>query len=312
MQTPMSMQIDGWYADVPTFACSIKPDASQAYASGGNCDDDIRIEVKGIDVTGVPLKEVKTMSLDGKTITVIDEVVAFTETPLDAAMFEPPVGYIPANKGESLFDTTAQTYEPMETGAISTLAPPSAGIAAPPLGVQKNPGVIRIGITAPTAEMGQGFESSDTGLAVRNTLSVALKNENTEIIILESGLPEQEAKQKNCDYIFYSKVTRKKGGGGMFGAMGPMLAGAAAGMIPGVGGIVASIATSGVITASTLSGGFKSKDEVAFEFRVSGADGSTVIPATVTKQKAKKDGEDVLSPQIAKAAEAVLAKIGKP
>jgi hypothetical protein len=95
----------------------------------------------------------------------------------------------------------------------------------------------------------------------------------------------------------------------MFGSMAPMLGTLGAGMIPGVGGIVGSIAASTVLTATTMSGGFKSKDEVTFEYRVVGVDGAVIIPPTVSKQKAKKDGEDVLTPQIALAAKTTLEKI---
>jgi hypothetical protein len=61
-----------------------------------------------------------------------------------------------------------------------------------------------------------------------------------------------------------------------------------------------------------MSGGFKSKDEVAFEYRVLAADGTTIVPATTSKQKAQKDGEDVLTPQLAQAAKITLEKIAKP
>ena len=177
---------------------------------------------------------------------------------------------------------------------------------------EKKPGVIRIGIVSPMADMGKDFSFADTPMAVRNTLQVALADENVETVFIESALPEKEAKLKKCDYVFYSRVLRKKGGGGMFGAMAPMLAGAA-GMIPGVGiaGAVAGAAASTVITATTVSGGFKSKDEVTYEYRLMSTDGSAIIPVTSTKQKAKKSGEDVLSPQIAAAANAVLEKIKK-
>ena len=178
--------------------------------------------------------------------------------------------------------------------------------------IVKKPGVIRIGISAPAAEMGNDFDFSDAPTAVMNTLQVALTEEKVETMFLRSALPEKEAKQLQCDFVFVSKVSRKKGGGGMFGSMMPMLAGIGAGMIPGVGGIVGSIAASTVITATTMSGGFKSKDEVTFEYRVVAIDGTVVIPSTVSKQKAKKDGEDVLTPLIAQAAKRTLEQINPP
>lgn len=179
---------------------------------------------------------------------------------------------------------------------------------------EKKPGVIRIGISMPATEMGKDFTMADTPMAVMNTLQVALTEDKIETVILDSALPEKEAKLKQCDYVFVSKVTRKKGGGGFGGMMGLGMLAGAAGMIPGVGGIVGSVAASAAstaISAASISGGFKSKDEVSFEFRVSSVDGSVVIPSTSTKQKAKKDGEDVLTPQIAAAANATIEKLPK-
>lgn len=324
---PIRMDIDGWYADVPMFSCPIKTDVSSIQAEK-NCYDEVVYDLKGSPVMGVPLKEVKAFSVDGQTIKITEEVVNLVRTNLEASLFEPPAGYTAANsKAETAGDDDRsassaiiqpQPTPPAEQSPINastpTLAPPSAGVADLSIKGPKRAGVIRIGIAQPTVDMGKDFQSQvqDPAAAVRNTLAVALKTEAVETVYLETGLAEQEAKQNDCDYILYSTVKRKKGGGGMFGMMGPMLAGAAAGMIPGVGGMVGSIAASTVITATTMSGGFKSKDEVTFEYRVVGIDGMIVIPQTVTKQKAKKDGEDVLTPQIAKAAEATLAKIAKP
>lgn len=177
---------------------------------------------------------------------------------------------------------------------------------------EKKPGTMRIGIVSPLAEMGKDFSFADTPMAVRNTLEVALTEENIETVFLESALPEKEAKLKKCDYIFFSKVTRKKGGGGFGGMMGLGMLAGAAGMIPGAGiaGAIAGSAASTAISVASMSGGFKSKDEVAFEYRLAAADGTMLIPATATKQKAKKDGEDVLTPQIAQAAKTALEKIG--
>lgn len=177
--------------------------------------------------------------------------------------------------------------------------------------VPKKPGVLRIGIANPGADMGKDFTMEDTPMAIRNTLSVALTEEKVETIFLESALPDKEAKQKECDYIFYSKVTRKKGGGGMFGSMLPMLGVVGASMIPGVGGIIGSVAASTIMTAATISGGFKSKDEVGFEYSFTAVNGTSIIPNTVSKIKAKKDGEDVLTPQIRQAATAVFEKLPK-
>lgn len=310
LKSPMTIDTDGWYADVPSYSCALKQDAHLQEA-GGNCTDEVSTEVRGVAVTGIPVKEVRTIYTDGNSVTIEEEVVELTRTSLDQALFEVPAGYVPSNGSAPLSDHTADAA-PSAMAPASSLAPPAAGMTVETADIPKKPGSIRLGIAAPTAEMGNDFDAGNTPMAVRNTLAVALKNDNVETVILDSGLPEQEAKQKECNYIFYSKVTRKKGGGGFFGSMGPMLAGAAAGMIPGVGGVVASVATSTVMTASAISGGFKSKDEIGFEYRVMGLDGTALIPANGTKQKAKKNGEDVLTPQIQQAATATLAKVVKP
>ncbi len=191
---------------------------------------------------------------------------------------------------------------------IRDMMPGNSATAAP----DKKPGVIRIGVSSPVAEMGKDFNFADAPMAIRNTLEVALTDDNVEVIFLESALPEKEAKLKKCDYIFISKVTRKKGGGG-FGGMGML--GGMAGMIPGVGGIAGAVAATAAATAisvASMSGGFKSKDEVSFEYRVTTVEGAVIIPPTVTKQKAKKDGEDVLTPQIAQAAKLTLERVMPP
>jgi hypothetical protein len=257
---------------------------------------------------------------------ITEEVVSLIRTDLDASRFEAPAGYTAADSkaelgGNDVESPAAAIAQPNPTppaemtpvnASTPSLPPPSAGIAELNYKGPKKPGVIRIGIAQPSIDMGNDFQSQvqDPATAVRNTLAVALKTAVIETLYLETSLVEQEAKQNDCDYIFYSTVKRKKGGG-MFGMMGPMLAGAAAGLIPGVGGMIGSVAASTVITATTMSGGFKSKDEVTFEYRVTGVDGSIVVPPASSKQKAKKDGEDVLTPQIQNAAVTTVAQIGK-
>lgn len=312
MKSPMTIDIDGWYADVPTYACAIKSAESFKPEQGG-CSDEIDTQIKGVAVTGIPIKEVRVMQLDGRTTTMTEQVVELVNTTLDASLFGPPAGYT-ASKGSSpMSDSSAEALQPPVAPPTPADLPAIAEVNAAAALPVKKAGVVRIGIAAPAMDMGSDFNADpNTVIALRNTLAVALKNDNTEIVMLDSTLTEVEAKQKNCDYIFYSKVTRKKGGGMFGGMMGPMLAGAAAGMIPGVGGMIGSVASSTIMTAASISGGFKSKDEVGFEYRVSAIDGTVSVPTTTGKLKAKKNGDDVLTPQIVKAAETTLAKIGKP
>lgn len=301
MKTPMEMEVDGWYVNLPSYSCSLRSFRSEEPQAGGGCDDEIVAETSGVLPNGVALKETRIIQTESGKITITEEATNVTRSNLGGTFFDVPAGYTPIKGSVSALALPSPTSD-MPT---STTQPPAN---APQASEQKRTGTIRIGIARPAAEMGKDFNGGDSTEAVSNTLAVALSNPSIETVELETGLPEQEARQKKCDYVIYSKVTRKKGGG-MFGSMAPMLAGAAAGMIPGVGGIVASVATSTVMTAATISGGFKSKDEVSFEYRVASADGSIFLPSTTTKQKVKKDGEDVLSPQIAAAGQAFLNKL---
>lgn len=320
LKSKVRVEFDGWYADMPGFSCPLKPD-TKGLADAG-CGDEVRYEISGTPVTGVALKEIRVITMDGQTITTTEEAVELTNVALDAAFFEPPAGYTAAGS-EAEIETAATTPEMSQmtpqtpatpTGQTAptvnpTLAPPVAGLTETTLSPKKA-GVLRIGIAPPTAEMGKDFQGDDPAVAVRNTIAVALRTERVETVFLESGLLEQEAKQKDCDYIFYSKVGRKKGGGGFLKSIAPMVAGAAAGMIPGAGGIVGAAASTAISTA-TMAGGFKSKDEISFEYKLAGPGGTSLLAPPATKQKAKKDGEDVLTPQIQQAAAAALAEISK-
>jgi hypothetical protein len=325
-KTASQIEIDGWYADIPTFSCPMKPDLTEIQAEKG-CFDEIVFEIKGELVRGVPVKEIKTIKADGQTITIEEEVTELVKTSLDAALFEPPAGYQPANTKMEILkddDDAAQTNK-NENGRTenqininspsSTLAPPVAGVAEantalPP----KKAGVIRIGIAKPQITTPESKNDASAGTdvadAVTKSLIESLKAEKVETVELAPASPEADAKEKMCDYIFYAKVVQKRGGGGMFGKMLAMGAATAAGMlIPGVGGMIASTAGS-VVMGQTMGKTAKAKDEFSFDYKVVTLDG-TALAQAATKAKAQKDGEDVLSPQIKQASAAVLSEIAK-
>ncbi len=127
-------------------------------------------------------------------------------------------------------------------------------------------------------------------------------------------LPSQaleEARQSQCDYVLYTSLTQKKGGGGggMFGRALGNMAGSAAGHIPvNTRGEAAarSVAVTGIHTSANIAGSIKARDELSLEYKLEAADGARPGVANTAKGKAKLDGEDVLTPLIQKAAEAVV------
>jgi hypothetical protein len=81
-------------------------------------------------------------------------------------------------------------------------------------------------------------------------------------------------------------------------------------LVPGVGGIVSSVATS-VLMQQTMGKSARPKDEFSLEFYAIAASDHSLLYKSQSKQKVSKQGEDVLTPQIQKAAAAVLAEVRK-
>lgn len=181
----------------------------------------------------------------------------------------------------------------------------------------KRADVVRIGVAFPEIQLGQGNTGFDPSEAIRNSIMQYLQGPLVEAVPLSSRIEMQlqaEAKQKDCDYVFYSSVAQKKGGG-MFGKLGSVGSIASnvvpmAGSISSTGAVAAGIAVNAAATASSVASGFKNKDEITFQFKVATPDNSQ-LAAKTSKVKAKQDGDDVLSPQIQEAASITLEGITK-
>jgi outer membrane lipoprotein SlyB len=146
-----------------------------------------------------------------------------------------------------------------------------------------------------------------------------LKVPNVEVVNLEARLSSAisaEAQQKECDYVIYTNVSHKKGGGGGFGGMFGQALGSAIGQT-GIGhtgsvagNIAGQIATQGIVSATSVSSSVKSKDEITLDLKLNKADGGAAL-AKVYKVKAKSNGDDVISQVIEQAAEEIVRVIGQ-
>jgi len=126
---------------------------------------------------------------------------------------------------------------------------------------------------------------------------------------------EAEAKAKACAYILYSTVAQKAGtsatkrgflhGATSMGGMVPML-GAARGVGGAVAVTAATSAMSGIAEATSL---VKARDEWTFGYRLVAAGGAEALVEKSAVAKAKSDGEDVITPLLRQAAEAVLTQV---
>ena len=128
----------------------------------------------------------------------------------------------------------------------------------------------------------------------------------------------EEARQAGCPYLLITtlKHVQKKSGGSL---LGKMAAGAAqqgayeAGVATGTtAGRVVGVAAYGAAgqAAYDYASGVHNKDELTLRYRLESPDG-TVLVEKEDKRKAKSDGEDLLTPMVAQAAETIVAAVPK-
>lgn len=183
--------------------------------------------------------------------------------------------------------------------------------------VVKNASVIRIGLpNVKTGAVGEGISAQELAGAIQNSLGEYLKGTKIELVPLEAKLAsamEAEAKEKQCDYVLYAQVSHKKGGGGGFGKMFSQIAPMMTSVIPGASGmggaIASSVVSTAVTTAATASANVKPKDELTLDIKLQ--NGATVALTKQYKAKAKSEGEDIISPMIEQAAQAILDTTAK-
>jgi hypothetical protein len=311
------METDGWYIDFNyTYEC---PGQTQKYQAmpvqpQPGCKDEIRSRTVGTAKLGFPVLVTTTIyQPNGGTTTMTQEVLELSREPLSAALFEVPEGYTLAKDMQELYGiSTAMTSPSTSTRPPESNTTSSATTTSPT--TDKKPGVIRIGLVLPTVQVTAG-DAAQTAEAVRNTFASHLNAPGVEVVTL-SAASATEARQKQCDYMLFVSMTVKKGGGGsMFGRSIGNIAGAAAGHIPGgstAGSAAARSATvAGVYTAATIAGNTKAKDELSLEYRVDRTDSPNTVLTDAAKVKAKTDGADILTPQVEKASQAILAAVRK-
>lgn len=210
-------------------------------------------------------------------------------------------------------------------GAAQGFAPsPLPGVAPmqPTLGPKK-PGAIRIGVVQPKAQMGQGNSGVNVAEPIRGMISQYLNGPSQEIVPLSAMISSQideEAKVKECDYVLYSAISQKIGGGNVAGllkkagpisSMIPML-GMAGGVTGAVAGAAAGTAAgTAAAAAASVASTVKAKSEVTFDYKLMVPGNATPVLANTEKSKAKEDGEDVISPFVEHAATVILEAVTK-
>jgi hypothetical protein len=165
----------------------------------------------------------------------------------------------------------------------------------------------------------EGVEGSATDVAtgLQQLFVSYLSGPSIKVLTLDARLRTQaaeEARQKHCERILSVKLNRKRGGG-KFGKVFGDAASTAAWYMPG-GSTVGSAAVRGAAiaaaqAASSLAATTKAKDEMLLEYQLAGPDGKALFGPKSDKAKAHVDGEDLLTPLVRRASEAMAVDIGK-
>jgi len=317
-QNNMKMEIDGWYIDA-TFALDCDSNRQYTYrpraTAGGGCRDRYETKTIGTGKKGFPVYEKMTMLAGGaQSFTTINEVVEISQATLDQSLFEIPPDYREVEDFASAF--SAAYANPQAPAANSDNASnvntpasqPSSSTAASTTAVgPKRAGVIRIGVVAvKPGNVAEGMNAQQLAIAVQNTMIANLKASNVEAIPIEgSGGIQAEAQQKECDYLVFANVSHKKGGGG-FGSFMNSAAGKVASNV-GYGSGTAAVVATNTIVAATVAQNIKAKDEMTLDVRLERPGATTSTFAQQYKGKAKSAGEDIITPLVQQAAQAMLA-----
>lgn len=317
-QNNMRMEIDGWYIDA-TFALDC--DINQQYSSyrppvkAGGCRDRYETKTIGTAKKGFAVYEKMTMlgANGAQSFSTINEVVEISQATLDQSLFEIPPDYRQVDDFASAF--SAAYANPQASAANSDVAanvnptanqPTSPAPSTAAVG-PKRAGVIRIGVVAvKPGNVAEGMNAQQLALAIQNTLMENLKSSNVEAVPIEgTGGIQAEAQQKECDYLVFANVSHKKGGGG-FGSLMNSAAGKVASNV-GYGSSTAAVVATNTVVAATVAQNIKAKDEMTLDVRLERPGATTATFAQTYKGKAKSAGEDMVTPLVQQAAQALLA-----
>jgi hypothetical protein len=181
----------------------------------------------------------------------------------------------------------------------------SASAQLPP----KQAGVVRIGIVQPQLRMGSDG-SPDVADSVRRILAEYLQGPTIEVALLGARLASQyaiEAAQAECDFVLTLSVTHERGR--MNDMLGKALDTLAARAPVSSGDATSAILTGVVYSAADFAASTKAKDQLQLDYRLAVVGAAQPVLEDTEKRRAKSDGEDLLTPLVEAAAEAVGAAV---
>lgn len=333
--TKSKMQFDGWYIDAD-FA--LECDQNRRYGNyqkpvSGGCQDKFDTKTVGTVKKGYPVWEKMTMFDDAgkESFSSISEVVELSKATLNANLFDVPADYREVKDASELYagyGNTGKISANYGNGTVNNsnsdsglsqnvknLSQPKSSSAAV-VGAKKE-GIIRIGLAnVKTGAVGENLNPKDLAAAIQNTFGEYLKNSKVELVNIEAKLPsaqDAEAAEKQCDFVLYATVSHKKGGGG-FGMFGKVIGSAVEQTGGGSWGntganLAGKVAANSIVTATNATSNVKSKDEITLDIKLQKQ--SAEVLSKQYKTKAKSAGEDIISPTIEQAAQAIIDAAAK-
>jgi hypothetical protein len=316
-QVDTKMQIDGWYIDA---AFALDCDMGRAYTgykpkAGGGCHDRYETKQIGAARKGYPVWEKTTMfgPNGAESFSTTNEVVEFSQATLDQSLFELPEGYRQVEDFSSAFSAAAMAAPDSSSTSTNTSSIPTTSSSTTQPSVSANQpgpkkaGMIRLGVAAvKTGNVTEGMNAAELATAVRNTLLQNLMSGNVEVIAIDAtgAAIQAEAQQKDCDYVVFTNVSIKKGGGGFGSVFGSTAAKIGAGIV-----YPSSTAAVVAVNTATVAQNIKAKDELTLDIRLERPGATTPKFAQQYKGKAKSAGEDIITPLVQQASTEIAATV---
>jgi hypothetical protein len=297
-----------------------------SFGGGTKAGDEFTFEYKVVPTNGKQTAVENTLKAsagaDGQDVVtpmietvaqVIVELAREAKPVASVVTSEPKVNSEPL--GQPGTNTPAETSNrPAPTGYGSLSATPKSSNTNRTNDPPKGEGVIRIGIVTPRVNsVGGGVSGNSEASSLRATFSSFLAGANIETIDLKArleGLALTEAQRRQCDFVLYTTLIRKRNsssgrGGPLNSIMGNVGGGGAGSKVPG-SQTVQDIASEANRVSGALAGFVRANDEITFEYKLVTSVGGRPVAAKTTKEKVKKDNEDVLTPMIESAAQTIV------
>ncbi len=280
----MRIETDGWYIDLPQFACPLQaPQNPMARGARGGCQDRMIVKQTGAGKIGFPLTLTQTIGSGETTFTQTIETLEFSNATLDAALFDVPKNYQLAKSSQDLYGKPdmSQMMSGMNNGGNgedSTASTKSNSVSSSAKPAAKKAGTIRIGVLLPSNKTSETISPE----SLRSLITSKLTSGNTEAIALNS---QSDAAAMQCDYVLAIDVSKLKQ--------------SAAGKLGGFLGKATGVDASGT-----------QKFEAQIDYKLMTPDGQIAAQNKVV-QKTEGNAETAAETALSQAAPTIISAAGK-